>query len=76
MKKFFVKWTFTDDYGRLMSERFEWFETMEEAKAFAAEKKKKNGSYFYVYKIAEGNYEEFERMDILAKELVELKKKF
>ena len=76
MKKIFVKWTYTDDYGYPKGARFEWFETMEEAEAFKAEMKKKNGGYFYEYKTAEGNYEEFERMNALAKELAELKEKF
>ena len=76
MKKIYVKWAYTDDYGYPRGERFEWFETMEEAEAFKAEMKKGNGGYFYVYKTAEGDYAEFERMLELAKELAELREKF
>ena len=76
MKKIYVKWAYTDDYGYPKGARFEWFDTMEEAEAFKAKMKKGNGGYFYVYKTAEGNYTEFERMLELAKELEALREKF
>ena len=76
MKKIYVKWAYTDDYGRPQGARFEWFDTIEEAEEFKANYKKGNGGYFYVYKTAEGDYAEFERMNTLAKELAELREKF
>lgn len=78
MKKVFVKWGFTDDYGYAKEEnaRVEWFETMEQAEEFIANKKARNGGYFKLWKVAEGNKAEFDRMAELRKELLELEKKF
>lgn len=76
MKKFFVKWTFTDDYGRPIGERYEWFETEAEAEAWKVDMKKKNGGYFYEYKTAEGDFAEFERMNTLIEEVKRLKAQF
>ena len=76
MKKVFVKWAFTDDYGYPKGERYAWFDTMEEAEAFKIEQRKGNGGYFYVYKTAEGNFEEYARMLKLEEELATLKEKF
>lgn len=76
MKKVFVKWAYTDDYGYPQGARYDWFDTMEEAEAFKAKQRKGNGGYFYEYKTAEGNYEEFERMNALMAEVAKLKEKF
>jgi hypothetical protein len=76
MKKIYVKWTFTDDYGYPQGARYEWFDTIEEAEMFKAKKKKGNGGYFYVYKTEEGNFEEYKRMIKLTEELAMLKEKF
>ena len=76
MKKIYVKWAFTDDYGYPQGARFEWFDTMKEAEEFKAKQREGNGGYFYVYKTTEGDYAEYERMNALAKELAELREKF
>ena len=78
MKKVYVVWDFTDEYGRSYSEdaRVEWFETMEQAEAFIEKKKRGNGSYFKLWKVAEGNYNEFLYMEKLAKEYYEIKERF
>jgi hypothetical protein len=78
MKKVFVKWDFTDEYGRAREAEamFEWFETMEQANEFITEKRKGNGGYFILWKVEEGDYNEFLRMRELRKELEELKNKF
>ena len=46
MKKIYVKWGFTDDYGRAYPEdaSFDWFETQEEANAFIEKMRKGNGA--------------------------------
>jgi hypothetical protein len=78
MKKVFVKWDFTDEYGRAREAEamFEWFETMEQANEFITEKRKGNRGYFILWKVEEGDYNEFLRMRELRKELEELKNKF
>ena len=78
MKKAFVKWSYTDEYGYAEENRarFEWFETMEEANAFVANKKERNGGYFKLWKVAEGNFEEYEKMVALRETLKELEKNF
>ena len=78
MKRFYVKWGFTDDYGRAYKENayFDWFETKEQAEEFIAKKRKGNGGYFKLWNLAEGDYDKFLRMAELEKELAELKKIF
>ena len=78
MNRFYVKWGFTDDYGRAYKENayFDWFETQEEAKEFIAKKYMGNGSYFKLWDLAAGDYNKFLRMRELEKELAELKKEF
>lgn len=78
MAKVFVKWDFTDDYGCAKEEyaRIQWFDAMEEAEEFITKMKRGNGGYFKLWKVAEGNYEDYERMNRLYKEYLELKKIF
>ena len=78
MKKVFVKWGFTDDYGYAKEEnaRVEWFDTMEQAEEFITNKKKGNGGYFKLWKVAEGDHNRYLRMEELKKELEELRKEF
>ena len=78
MKKIFVKWDYNDDYGYAKEENavFRWFDTMEEANAFVENKKELNGGYFRLWKIAEGDLEEYEKMIALRETLKELEKKF
>ena len=78
MSKFYVKWNFTDDYGRAYEDGayFDWFETQDEAEEFIAEKRNGNGGYFKLWKIAVGDYDKFLRINKLEKELIELKKIF
>ena len=76
MKKIYVKWGWTDDYGRITYLHYDWFETMEEANEWVAMKKKENGNWVRVVKIAEGNFEDYERMVEIEKELEVLKEKF
>lgn len=77
MKKVFVKWCWNDSYGRAEDEiRFEWFENEEQANSYVEFKRKYNGGYFRLYKIAEGDYNEFQKIEELERQLNELKKKF
>jgi hypothetical protein len=78
MKKVFVKWDYNDDYGyaKEANASFAWFDTMEEANAFVANGKERNGGYFRLWKIAESDFEEYEKMVALRKALKELEKKF
>ena len=78
MKKIFVKWDYNDEYGyaKEANASFKWFDTMEEANAFVANEKESNGGYFRLWKIAEGDFEEYEKMVALRKALKELEKKF
>ena len=76
MKKIFVKWAFTDDYGCPQEENYQWFNNEAEAEAWKTKMKKGNGSYFYVYKTAEGDFAEFERMNALMAEVARLKAQF
>lgn len=78
MTKVFVKWGFTDDYGRAYEEdaRMEWFDTPEEAEAFVEQKKQGNGGYFKLWKIAAGDYNTYQRMVTLYEEYAKLKKLF
>ena len=78
MKKFFVKWGFTDDYGRAYKEDayYDWFASREQAEEFIAKKRKCNGGYFKLWNFNEGDYEKFLRIAELEKELAELKKIF
>ena len=78
MMKVYVKWDFTDDYGYLCNEGgiTNWFETMEEAENFIADKRRGNGGYFKLLKVAEGDYTAYLRIAELRKELAELEKLF
>ena len=78
MKKVYVKWGFTDDYGRAYKEdaNYNWFETKEEAEEFVSKMREGNGGYFELWNLAEGDYEEFLRITELEKELARLKKLF
>lgn len=77
--KVYVKWDFTDDYGRPwngMEGITNWFETLEEAEEFIADKRRGNGGYFKLWKVAEGDYAAYLRIGELRKELAELEKLF
>jgi hypothetical protein len=78
MKKIYVKWGFTDDYGRAYPEdaRFDWFETQKQADEFIEQKKKGNGGYFKLWKVAEGDFDKYLRMYKLMAEVENLKKEF
>lgn len=78
MAKVFVKWGYTDDYGYAKEEyaNMQWFNTIEEAEAFVTQMKRGNGGYFKLWKISEGNYEDYERMNRLYEEYLKLKKNF
>ena len=78
MKKFYVMWGMTDYYGNVAKDEaaFDWFETLEQAEAFVEKKIQGNGGYFKLWKIAEGDYNEFLRIAELKKELNALKAKF
>lgn len=78
MKKVFVKWGYTDDYGwaEEADAKVEWFEAEEEAQAFVDKMIAGNGGYFKLWKIKAANYEDYERMLELSKELAKLKKMF
>ena len=76
MMKVYVKWGFTDDYGcaYLDDANLSWFETMEEAEKFISDKRKSNGGYFKLWKVAEGDYTTYLRITELRKEAAELEK--
>lgn len=78
MKKVYVKWAFTDDYGRVFEENthFDWFETQEQADEFIAKMHKGNGGYFKLWKTAEGDFAKYLRMHELMAEVENLKKEF
>lgn len=78
MKKFYVKWGLTDYYGGACEEHaiFDWFETQEQADEFIAKKKRGNGSYFKLWKVAEGNFDNYLRINELLVEIEHLKKEF
>ena len=78
MMKVYVKWGFTDDYGMAYPDNaiLSWFETREEADEFVADKRKRNGGYFKLWKVAEGDYATYLRTVELRKELAELEKLF
>ena len=78
MMKIYVKWDFTDDYGWADPNNaiFNWFETKEEAEEFIADKRKGNGGYFKLWKVAEGDYTAYLKIGELRKELNELEKLF
>lgn len=78
MKKVFVKWGFTDSYGRANKEdaNFNWFETQEQADEFIIKKKERNGGYFKLWKIAEGDFTKYQRIHELLVEIEQLKKEF
>ena len=76
--KVYVKWDYTDDYGRAYEDEatYKWFDSKNEADAWMAEMRKGNGGYFKVFKVAEGDYNKFLRMEELKKELAELQANF
>ena len=78
MKKFYVIWGFTDDYGRVYENdaKFTWFETQEQADEFIAQQRKGNGGYFKLWKVAKGDFEKFVRIHELMQEIEKLKKDF
>lgn len=78
MKKIFVQWGYTDDYGRACRSDASRtvFNTIEEAKDFIAAMRKGNGGYFKIWEVTEGDYDLYERIDTLYKEYLELKNRF
>lgn len=78
MKKVYVKWGFTDDYGRAYQEdaNFDWFETKEQADEFIEQKRRGNGGYFKLWKVAEGDFNQYLRMYELMAEVTKIKKEF
>ena len=77
MKNVFVKWCWNDSYGYAEKEvRYEWFENEEQANEWVANKRKGNGGYFRLYKVAEGNFNEFQMIAELEAQLQALKEKF
>lgn len=78
MTKVFVKWGFTDDYGRAYEAdaRMEWFDTPEDAEAFVNKMRQGNGGYFKLWKMAKGDYHAYQRMIALYEGYLELKKNF
>lgn len=77
-KKIYVKWGFTDDYGRAYEgdANFDWFETQAQADEFIAQKRKGNGGYFKLWKVAEGDFVKYLLMHELMVEVAKLKKEF
>lgn len=76
-KKFLVKWCFTDYYGHPDEAwHHNWFDTKEEADAFIAKQQKGNGSWFYLNKVVQENYKDFQRMNELYEEYSILKERF
>ena len=78
MKRIFVKWGFTDDYGKANEENvsFDWFETKEQANDFIARKRAFCGAYFQLWKVAEGDYTKYKHMLKLLDEIEQLKQEF
>ena len=78
MKKIYVKCGFTDDYGRAYKEdaHFDCFETQEQADEFIAKKRRGNGGYFKLWKVAEGDFAKYLRIHKLMVEVENLKKEF
>ena len=78
MMKVYVQWGLTDYYGCAYLEDaiLTWFETREEADEFVADKRRGNGGYFKLWKVAEGDYATYLRTVELRKELAELEKLF
>lgn len=77
-KKIYVKWGFTDDYGRAYPQdaRFDWFETQEQANEFITKKRQGNGGYFKLWKVAEGDFDKYQLMCKLMAEAENLKREF
>ena len=78
MKRIFVKWGFTDDYGKAKEENasFDWFETEEQADDFIARKRAFCGAYFKLWKVADGDYTKYKHMLKLLDEIEQLKQEF
>ena len=78
MKRIFVKWGFTDDYGKAIEENasFDWFETKEQADDFIARKRAFCGAYFKLWKVADGDYAKYKHMLKLLDEIEQLKQEF
>ena len=77
-KRIFVKWGFTDNYGRTKEENanFDWFETQEQADKFIAKKKELSGAYFHLWKVAKGDFTKYQHMLELLNEIEQLKQEF
>ena len=78
MKKVYVKWGFTDDYGRACEKDavLHWFETEEQAEQFIAKMRSGNGGYFKLWKMTKGDYDKYLRLQQLLVEVEQLKKEF
>ena len=78
MKRIFVKWGFTDDYGRAKEEEasFDWFETKEQADDFIARQRAFCGAYFQLWKVAENDFTKYQHMLELLTEIEQLKQEF
>lgn len=75
MKKYFVEWEFTDDYGRHgKTGDYEWFDTEAEMENWVEWNRQHNGGYFYMFRKGEGNYDKWERMVTLWEEMAKMKK--
>ena len=73
--KYFVEWTYTDEYGRVFGTtgEYNWFDTEEEMEAWIARKIKGNGGYFHMFRKGLGKYENWERMLELWAKMKEMK---
>ena len=73
---YFVKWSYTDELGRIDGWNTEWFDTMREAEDWIREKHKGNGSYFQYKPPRSGSYEHWLELLRLQDRLKELEKEF
>lgn len=74
MNKTYIIWGNTDDYGRVASTYYEWFENEEIAKEKF--ENSKNDKWVKAIKISNGNYNNYLRLLELEKEIEKLRKEF
>lgn len=75
MKKYFVEWTYTDDYGRHgKTGSYKWFDTEAEMEEWIEDMYKGNGGYFHMFRKGEGNYDKWARMIALWEEIDKMEK--
>ena len=73
--KVMVKYNWLDDYGFVRTTEYVWTDTKEEADAWIADMKKRNGGYIRIVEVREADYTKYLEMLELEAKKAEIEQK-